>query len=80
MYILGINAYHGDSAACIYKDGVLIAASEEERFRRIKHWAGLPTQAINFCLLEGKVSLKEIDYITVSRDPMAKWAKKYYTS
>jgi len=78
MYILGINAYHGDSAACIYKDGVLIAASEEERFRRIKHWAGLPTQAINFCLLEGKVSLKEIDFITVSRDPMAKMGKKIW--
>lgn len=78
MYILGLNAYHGDSAACIYKDGVLIAASEEERFRRIKHWAGLPTQAINFCLLEGKVSLKEIDYITVSRDPMAKMGKKIW--
>ena len=40
MYILGLNAYHGDSAACIFKDGELIAAIEEERIRRIKHWAG----------------------------------------
>ena len=46
MYILGLNAYHGDSSACIYKDGVLIAATEEERFRRIKHWAGFPSEAI----------------------------------
>jgi len=41
MYILGLNAYPGDSSACIVADGKLIAA-EEERFRRIKHWAGLP--------------------------------------
>jgi carbamoyltransferase len=46
MYILGLNAYHGDSSACIYKDGILIAATEEERFRRIKHWAGFPTKSI----------------------------------
>ena len=50
MYILGINAYHGDASACIYKNGHLIAAAEEERFCRIKHWAGLPAQAIQFCL------------------------------
>ncbi len=46
MRILGLNAYHGDSAACLFVDGKLIAAAEEERFRRIKHWAGLPTTAI----------------------------------
>ena len=39
MYIIGLNAFHGDSSACILKDGVLIAAAEEERFRRIKRWA-----------------------------------------
>jgi carbamoyltransferase len=38
--ILGLNAYHGDSAACLIRDGQLVAAAEEERFRRIKHWAG----------------------------------------
>jgi len=42
-YILGINAYHGDASACLVKDGELIAAAEEERFRRVKHWAGFPT-------------------------------------
>jgi len=50
MLILGINAYHGDSAACVVEDGKLIAATEEERFRRIKHWAGLSTEAIHYCL------------------------------
>lgn len=76
MYILGINGYHGDSSACIYKDGKLIAATEEERFRRIKHWAGLPTMAIEFCLKEANISLREVDHITISRDPMAKVGKK----
>lgn len=52
MIILGINAYHGDSSACIVRDGKLLAAVEEERFRRVKHWAGLPTEAIQFCLNE----------------------------
>ena len=63
MYILGINAYHGDSSAAIYKDGELIAATEEERIRRLKHWAGLPTEAIKFCLDEAGITLKEVDYI-----------------
>lgn len=45
MVILGINAYHGDSSACLVADGKLICAIEEERIRRIKHWAGLPVQA-----------------------------------
>lgn len=76
MYILGINGYHGDSSACIYNDGKLIAATEEERFRRIKHWAGLPTMAIEFCLKEAGISLREVDHITISRDPMAKVGKK----
>ena len=49
MIILGLNAYHGDSSACIYRNGELIAATEEERIRRQKHWAGLPTESIKFC-------------------------------
>jgi carbamoyltransferase len=69
MKILGLNAYHGDSAACLFVDGKLIAAAEEERFRRIKHWAGLPTQAINYVFEEGKLSLGEIDHIAINRKP-----------
>jgi carbamoyltransferase len=69
MKILGLNAYHGDSAACLFVDGKLIAAAEEERFRRIKHWAGLPTQAINYVLEEGKLSLSEVDHIAINRNP-----------
>ena len=69
MTILGLNAYHGDSAACLFVDGKLIAAAEEERFRRIKHWAGLPTQAIDYCLREGGLTINEIDHIAVNRKP-----------
>ena len=69
MTILGLNAYHGDSAACLFVDGKLIAAAEEERFRRIKHWAGLPTQAIDYCLREGGLTISEIDHIAVNRKP-----------
>jgi carbamoyltransferase len=69
MYILGLNAYHGDSAACIFKDGVLIAAIEEERLKRVKHWAGFPSESIVFCLNECSINIKDIDYITISRDP-----------
>ena len=76
MYILGLNAYHADSSAAIYKDGVLIAATEEERFRRIKHWAGFPSQAIAFCLKEAGITVDQLDYITIGRDPNAKFARK----
>lgn len=76
IYTLGINAYHGDSSACIYKDGKLIAATEEERIRRIKHWAGLPTEAVKFCLDEAGIKLEDVDFITVSRDPNAKFLRK----
>ncbi len=69
MNILGLNAYHGDSAACLFVDGKLIAAAEEERFRRIKHWAGLPTSAINYVLEEAKLRLEEVDHIAINRKP-----------
>ena len=76
MYILGINAYHGDSSACILKDGELLVATEEERFRRIKHWAGFPSEAIKFCLNEAGIELSDLDYITISRNPYANAFKK----
>ncbi len=76
MYILGLNAYHADSSAAIFKDGVMIAATEEERFRRIKHWAGFPSMAIQFCLREAGITLNEVDHISIGRDPMAKLPKK----
>ena len=76
MYILGLNAYHADSSAAIFKDGEMIAATEEERFRRVKHWAGFPSQAVEFCLREAGISLSEVDHIAIGRDPKAKLDKK----
>ncbi len=71
MYILGLNAFHGDSAACIFKDNKLIMATEEERFRRIKHWAGFPLESIKACLKAANINITEVDHITISRNPSA---------
>ena len=63
MIILGINAYHADSSACLIKDGEIIAAVEEERFTRDKHWAGFPTNSIVFCLNQANLTIYDIDFI-----------------
>lgn len=76
MTILGINAYHADSSAAIFVDGKLIAATEEERFTRVKHWAGFPARAIEFCLKEANVTLEQLDHIAIGRDPKAKIKNK----
>lgn len=76
MTILGINAYHADSSAAIFVDGKLIAATEEERFTRVKHWAGFPALAIKFCLQEAGITLEQLDYIAIGRDPKAKLMNK----
>lgn len=78
MIVLGINAYHADSSAAIFKDGIMIAATEEERFRRIKHWAGFPSTAVMFCLKEVGITLAEVDHIAIGRDPKAKFLKKLF--
>lgn len=76
MYILGINAYHGDAAAAIIKDGRLIAAVEEERFNRFKHSAGFPVHAIKYCLDAAGIDLADLDHVGISRDPSAHLHKK----
>jgi carbamoyltransferase len=76
MTILGINAYHADASASLLIDGKLIVAIEEERFTRTKHWAGFPVRSIIFCLKEANISLSDIDYIAIGRDPKAKLFKK----
>lgn len=80
MYILGINAYHGDSSACLLKDGKVVCAIEEERIRRIKHWAGFPSEAIKSCLKDENITIDQIDYITISRNPRANFYKKIFYS
>ncbi len=76
MKILGLNAYHGDASACLLIDGQVVSATEEERIRRIKHWAGFPSEAIKFCLEDAGLTLQDIDVITISRDPYANFSLK----
>jgi len=76
MNIIGINAYHADSSACLVIDGKLINAVEEERFTRIKHWAGFPIQSIKFCLENANLKISDIDKISLNFDPNANLLKK----
>jgi len=76
MIVLGLNAYHGDSSACVLRDGELLAAAEEERFRRVKHWAGFPSEAIGYCLREAGVSLADVDHVAVNQDSTANLGRK----
>jgi carbamoyltransferase len=79
MYILGINAYHADAAACLLRDGELVAAAEEERFTRVKHCGGFPANAIRYCLAEGQVDLCDIGHIAINQDDGAhRWRKLAY--
>ena len=63
MLILGISAFYHDSAACIIRDGEIIAAAQEERFTRRKHDASFPKQAIQFCLKQAGSSDGELDFV-----------------
>ncbi len=76
MNVLGINAYHADAAAALLVDGSLVAAVEEERFRRVKHWAGFPSEAIGWCLDEADLDLSDIAVVAVNRDPRANLVRK----
>jgi carbamoyltransferase len=74
--ILGLNAYHGDSSAALISDGKIVAAAEEERFLRVKHWAGFPEKAIRYCLSEAGAKFSDIDAIAVNRDPSSNVLRK----
>lgn len=77
MNILGINAWHGDSSAALVCDGALVAAVEEERFNRIKHWAGWPEESIQACLRLGGIAPEALDHIAVSFNPRAQLLRKF---
>ncbi|MGM0589105.1 MAG: carbamoyltransferase family protein [Bacteroidota bacterium] len=76
MYILGINAYHGDASATLIEDGQVVLAIEEERLNRKKHCAGFPTLAIQACLTEAGITASDLDHIAISTDPSANLKKK----
>jgi carbamoyltransferase len=74
--VLGLNAYHGDSSACLLRDGKLVAAAEEERFRRIKHWAGFPAESIKYCLAEAGVALEDVSHVAINQNSRANLLRK----
>ena len=76
MIILGLNAFHSDASAAIVRDGVLVAAAEEERFRRVKHWAGFPSRSIAYCLHEAGLRLADVDHVAVNQDGRANRLRK----
>lgn len=76
MWILGINAYHGNASAALVADGTLVAAAEEERFNRVKYAAGFPARAIRYCLAEGGITIDQVDHVAVPRNPWARLGTK----
>jgi carbamoyltransferase len=75
MYILGISAFYHDSAACLLKDGEIVAAAQEERFTRKKHDAGFPSHAIQYCLTEAGIAAKDIDNVVFYEKPFVKFER-----
>ncbi|MGH9013418.1 MAG: carbamoyltransferase family protein [Acidimicrobiia bacterium] len=76
MIVLGVNAYHGDTSACVLVNGEVVAAVEEERFTREKHQAGFPSEAVRWCLGQAGASARDIDHVGISRDPLAHIGRK----
>jgi carbamoyltransferase len=75
MNILGISAYYHDSAACLVKDGEIIAAAQEERFTRKKHDQAFPTNAISYCLDHAGIKCTELDYVAFYEKPFLKFER-----
>lgn len=74
-YLLGISAFYHDSAACLVRDGDIIAAAQEERFTRKKHDSGFPREAVSYCLAEGKIGLTDLKYIVFYDKPLVKYER-----
>jgi carbamoyltransferase len=75
MYILGISCHYHDAAAALLKDGLLIAAAEEERFTRKKHDSSFPSHSIDYCLKEAGITIKEVDHIGFYEKPIVKFER-----
>ena len=73
MNILGLSAYYHDSAAALVRDGVIVAAAQEERFSRKKQDAGFPDKAIEYCMQEGGITHEDIDYVGFYDKPLLKF-------
>lgn len=77
QFVLGLNAYHGDSAAALIQNGRVIAAAEEERFTRVKHWAGMPINAAQYCLKSAGIDLTDIHTVACNTDNNVHRLKKF---
>jgi carbamoyltransferase len=75
MYILGISAFFHDSAACLIRDDVVIAAAQEERFTRIKNDESFPVNAIKYCLQEAGISLTDVSHVVFYEKPFLKFER-----
>jgi carbamoyltransferase len=75
MYILGISAYYHDSAACLVRDGEIVAAAQEERFTRRKHDHRFPSSAVEFCLRHAGITPAELDYVAFYDKPLLKFER-----
>ena len=78
-YTLGLSAFYHDSAACILKDDLIIAAAQEERFTRKKHDPSFPTNAITYCLLEAGIDAEQIDNVVFYEKPLLKFERLFET-
>ena len=75
MFVLGISSYYHDSAACLLKNGKIIAAAQEERFTRKKHDQNFPVHAINYCLKEAGISSNELGIVAFYDKPFLKFER-----
>jgi carbamoyltransferase len=74
--VLGISFGHGDSSAALIVDGCLIAAAEEERFRRVKHYALFPTESVNYCLKHAQIKPREVQVVAIAHRPRNQWKQQ----
>ena len=79
VYILGISAFYHDSAACLVRDGEIIAAAQEERFTRKKHDASFPSNAVQYCLKEAGIAIKDVTYVAFYEKPFLKFERLLFT-
>ena len=77
MIVLGINCYHSDSSASLIINGKIVACSEEERFTRIKHAGGFPSNSINFCLKKNNITINDLDIIAVNYNGSYNFKEKF---
>jgi carbamoyltransferase len=75
MNILGISAFYHDSAACLVQDGRILSAAQEERFTRKKHDFSFPKNAINYCLQDSGLTVKDLDFVAFYDKPFLKFER-----